>query len=106
MAAVEELRMQGPLDLDPLEGEVQEGLRLLLAGKAGGYVGQPPGIAVEVEGVLADVEAELLRREGPGRELMDERVFEDAAEGRRGGLPGPVAPAVHGFTHLRAVTAT
>lgn len=97
MAALEELLVERPLDLYPLEGEVQEGLRVLLAHEARGDVGQPSCVAVQIEGILADVEAEALRGERSGGELPDEGVLEYPAVDRFGGLPGFVAPAFHGL---------
>ena len=72
--ASEELLVQRPLDGDAVRREAQEGLGVLLALEACGDVCQAAGIAVQIEGVLPQVEAKPLRGERSVGQGTDERV--------------------------------
>ncbi len=98
--------MQGAFDLDALRGEAQEGLRVRLALETRGDVREAARIAVQIEGILPQVEAEPYGRERAAGELFDEGMRHDALVDGLRGLPSRAAPAIRGAHRLNAVTAT
>ena len=92
--------MQRAFDGDAVQREVQERFRMLPVGQPRGHVGQPSGVAVQIEGILTDVVPELFGGKRPVGQLPHERVSENLPVDREGRLPGLVAPSFHGFQRL------